>query len=66
MRPFLKAFNLPSGAVYTCEDLTGFRATMEKGEGPAPYLTCITVCSFPAGTDETVQVLTFEYAAGEN
>ena len=54
-----------SGAVYTCEDLTGFRAAMEKGEDPAPYLTCITVCDFPAGTDEAVQELTLEYATGE-
>ncbi len=36
-------------------DLAGLRAAMEKGEDPAPYLTCITVCTFPAGTDEAVQ-----------
>ena len=54
-----------SGAVYTCGDLAGLRAAMEKGEDPAPYLTCITVCTFPAGTDEAVQELTLEYAAGE-
>ena len=54
-----------SGAVYTCEDLSSFRAAMEKGEDPAPYLTCITVCTFPAGTDEVVQELTLESAAGE-
>ena len=54
-----------SGAVYTCEDLSSFRAAMEKGEDPAPYLTCITVCAFPAGTDEAVQELTLESAAGE-
>ena len=54
-----------SGAVYTCEDLNSFRAAMEKGEDPAPYLTCITVCTFPAGTDEAVQELTLESAAGE-
>lgn len=54
-----------SGAVYTCEDLSSFRAAMEKGEDPAPYLTCLTVCTFPAGTDEAVQELTLEYAAGE-
>ena len=54
-----------SGAVYTCEDLNSFRAAMEKGEDPAPYLTCLTVCTFPAGTDEAVQELTLEYAAGE-
>ena len=53
-----------SGAVYTCEDLTGFRAAMEKGEDPAPHLTCITVCDFPAGTDEALQELTIcRYAA---
>ena len=52
-----------SGAVYTCADLTGLRAAMEKGEDPAPYLTCITVCTFPAGTDEAVQELTLESAA---
>ena len=55
-----------SGAVYTCEDLSSFRAAMEKGEGPAPYLTCITVCTFPAGTDEAVQELTLEYAASKD
>ena len=54
-----------SGAVYTCEDLSSFRAAMEKGEDPAPYLTCLTVCTFPAGTDEAVQELTLESAAGE-
>ena len=54
-----------SGAVYTCEDLSSFRAAMEKGEDPAPYLTCITVCAFPAGTDEAVQELTLEYAASK-
>lgn len=54
-----------SGAVYTCGDLNSFRAAMEKGEDPAPYLTCITVCAFPAGTDEAVQELTLESAAGE-
>lgn len=55
-----------SGAVYTCEDLSSFRAAMEKGEDPAPYLTCITVCTFPAGTDEAVQELTLEYAASKD
>lgn len=55
-----------SGAVYTCEDLSSFRAAMEKGEDPAPYLTCITVCTFPAGTDEVVQELTLEYAASKD
>lgn len=54
-----------SGVVYTCGDLAGLRAAMEKGEDPAPYLTCITVCAFPAGTDEAVQELTLESAAGE-
>lgn len=54
-----------SGAVYTCGDLAGLRAAMEKGEDPAPYLTCLTVCAFPAGTDEAVQELTLESAAGE-
>ena len=55
-----------SGAVYTCGDLAGLRAAMEKGEDPAPYLTCITVCTFPAGTDEAVQELTLEYAASKD
>ncbi len=55
-----------SGAVYTCEDLNSFRAAMEKGEDPAPYLTCITVCTFPAGTDEAVQELTLESAASKD
>ena len=54
-----------SGAVYTCGDLAGLRAAMEKGEDPAPYLTCITVCTFPAGTDEAVQELTLESAASK-
>ena len=55
-----------SGAVYTCGDLSGLRAAMEKGEDPAPYLTCITVCTFPAGTDEAVQELTLESAASKD
>lgn len=55
-----------SGAVYTCGDLAGLRAAMEKGEDPAPYLTCITVCTFPAGTDEVVQELTLESAASKD
>ena len=54
-----------SGAVYTCGDLAGLRVAMEKGEDPAPYLTCITVCAFSADTDEAVQELTLESAAGE-
>ena len=55
-----------SGAVYTCGDLSGLRAAMEKGEDPAPYLTCLTVCAFPAGTDEAVQELTLESAASKD
>ena len=55
-----------SGAVYTCGDLAGLRAAMEKGEDPAPYLTCITVCTFPAGTDEAVQELTLESAVSKD
>ena len=55
-----------SGVVYTCGDLAGLRAAMETGEDPAPYLTCITVCAFPAGTDEAVQELTLEYAASKD
>ena len=55
-----------SGAVYTCEDLSSLRAAMGKGEDPAPYLTCITVCTFPAGTDEAVQELTLESAASKD
>ena len=55
-----------SGAVYTCGDLAGLRAAMGKGEDPAPYLTCLTVCTFPAGTDEAVQELTLEYAASKD
>ena len=55
-----------SGVVYTCGDLAGLRAAMEKGEDPAPYLTCITVCTFPAGTDEAVQKLTLESAASKD
>lgn len=55
-----------SGAVYTCEDLSSLRAAMEKGEDPAPYLTCITVCAFSVGTDEAVQELTLESAASKD
>lgn len=55
-----------SGAVYTCEDLDAFRAAMEKGEDPALYLTCLTVCTFPVGTDEAVQELTLESAASKD
>ena len=55
-----------SGAVYTCGDLAGLRAAMGKGEDPAPYLTCLTVCTFPAGTDEAVQELTLESAASKD
>ncbi len=55
-----------SGVVYTCGDLAGLRAAMEKGEDPAPYLTCLTVCTFPAGTDEAVQELTLESAASKD
>lgn len=55
-----------SGAVYTCGDLAGLRAAMGKGEDPAPYLTCITVCTFPAGIDEAVQELTLESAASKD
>ena len=43
-----------SGAVYTCEDLEAFRAAMDKGEYPTPYLTLVQMCAFPAGTDEVV------------
>ena len=55
-----------SGALYTCGDFVGLRAAMEEGEDPAPYLTCITVCAFPAGTDEAVQELTLESAASKD
>ena len=55
-----------SGAVYTCEDLSSFRAAMEKGEDPAPYLTCISVFAFPAGTDVAVLELTLESAASKD
>lgn len=43
-----------SGAVYTCEDPDGFRAAMDEGTDPAPYLTLVQMCAFPAGTDEVV------------
>lgn len=43
-----------SGAVYTCEDLDGFRAAMNEGADPTPYLTLVQMCAFPAGTDEVV------------
>ena len=43
-----------SGAVYTCENLDGFRAAMDEGADPAPYLTLVQMCAFPAGTDEVV------------
>ena len=43
-----------SGAVYTCEDLEAFRAAMNEGADPTPYLTLVQMCGFPAGTDEVV------------
>ena len=43
-----------SGAVYTCEDPDGFRAAMNEGADPTPYLTLVQMCAFPAGTDEVV------------
>ena len=43
-----------SGAVYTCEDPDGFRAAMDEGKDPAPYLALLQMCAFPAGTDEVV------------
>ena len=46
--------DLISGAVYTCEDSSGFRAAMNDGADPTPYLTLVQMCAFPAGTDEVV------------
>ena len=46
--------DLISGAVYTCEDSSGFRAAMDEGADPTPYLTLVQMCVFPAGTDEVV------------
>ena len=43
-----------SGAVYTCEDSEAFRAAMNEGADPTPYLTLVQMCAFPAGTDEVV------------
>ena len=43
-----------SGAVYTCENLEAFRAAMNEGADPTPYLTLVQMCAFPAGTDEVV------------
>lgn len=43
-----------SGAVYTCEDLEAFRAAMDEGADPTPYLTLVQMCAFPEGTDEVV------------
>lgn len=43
-----------SGAVYTCENLEAFRAAMNDGADPTPYLTLVQMCAFPAGTDEVV------------
>lgn len=43
-----------SGAVYTCENLEAFRAAMDEGADPTPYLTLVQMCAFPAGTDEVV------------
>lgn len=43
-----------SGAVYTCENLEVFRAAMDEGADPTPYLTLVQMCAFPAGTDEVV------------
>ena len=42
------------GAVYTCENLEAFRAAMNEGADPTPYLTLVQMCAFPAGTDEVV------------
>ena len=47
-----------SGAVYTCDDLETFRAAMDKGEDPTPYLTLIEQAKFPYGTDDVIQELT--------
>lgn len=55
-----------SGAVYTCEDLEAFRAAMDEGADPTPYLTLVQMCAFPAGTDEVVQELTLRCGVREN
>ena len=47
-----------SGAVYTCGDLEAFRAAMDAGTDPAPYLTLIEQAKFPYGTDAVIQELT--------
>lgn len=49
-----------SGAVYTCGDLEAFRAAMDKGEDPTPYLTLIEQAKFPYGTDDVIQELSIE------
>ena len=43
-----------SGAVYTCANFEAFRAAMNDGADPTPYLTLVQMCAFPAGTDEVV------------
>ena len=50
--------DLISGAVYTCEDLEAFRAAMDKGEDPTPYLTLLEQAKFPYGTDDVIRELT--------
>lgn len=50
--------DLISGAVYTCEDLDAFRAAMDKGEDPTPYLTLLEQAKFPYGTDDVIRELT--------
>ena len=52
--------DLISGAVYTCEDLEAFRAAMDKGEDPTPYLTLLEQAKFPYGTDDVIQELAGE------
>ena len=52
--------DLISGAVYICEDLDAFRAAMDKGEDPTPYLTLLKKAEFPSGTDDVIQELTSE------
>ena len=49
-----------SGAVYTCEDFDAFRAAMEEGADPTPYLELLEQAEFPYGTDDVIRELAGE------
>lgn len=49
-----------SGAVYTCEDFDAFRAAMEEGADPTPYLELLEQAEFPYGTDDVIKEMAIE------